>query len=238
MSQVALGRGHPEARLWYGGECILIMGYLKVVKVVRRPLSVVVALLGLGIILNSVADPAGAQAVAAVRLEPSSLEVREGAKSTLSVKVEDVEDLAGAEVHLVFDPRMLAVVDANPEEDGIQIAHGDFLSPDFVVQNAADQTSGKIDYAIACMPLDKSVTGGGTLARVTIEALATGESEVSIESALLADSRSQPIGVELGSSTVSIGSGRAPTGLLAGGLAVAVAAVGSLMLVRRSRKVR
>ncbi len=138
-------------------------------------------------------------------LDPLTLNLAPGDEGVLDIRVENVTQLAGAEIHLTFDPALLEVVDADPSTGGAQIAHGDFLSPDFVAQNIADPTTGTVDYAIACMPLKKAVSGSGMLSRITFRALDGGETLVEIRSALLADMQGQPIAVETGSSVVVIG---------------------------------
>jgi hypothetical protein len=159
-------------------------------------------------------------------LDPPTLDLAPGDEGALDIRVENVTQLAGAEVHLIFDPALLEVVDADPSTEGAQIAHGGFLSPDFVAQNAADPVAGTVDYAIACMPLDKSVSGSGVLSRVTFRALAEGETLVDISGFLLANRQEQPIAVETGSSVVVV-SRPGPSSavwVLIGLVAVAVAA--------------
>jgi len=162
--------------------------------------STVVLLACLGI-LAWVAGAADAQGGAKILLDPERLALAPGDTGTLQVRVKDVARLAGAEVHLTFDPALAEVVDADPETEGAQISHGDFLSPDFVVQNVADQSTGVIDYAITCMPLDRAVSGSGVLASITFHTLAEGETEIAIRSVLLSDAQghSIPVEIELGS---------------------------------------
>ncbi len=143
---------------------------------------------------------------ARVWLDPQVLQVAQGDTTTLDIRVEGVTGLAGAEVHLAFDPALVEVVDADPSTEGVQIAHGGFLSPDFVVQNRADASKGTVDYAIACMPLDKAVSGSGVLARITFRGLAKGESTVTISSVLLADRDGGTIVAETGSARVMVSS--------------------------------
>jgi len=167
------------------------------------------------------------------------LDLAPGDVGTLDIRVENVVQLAGAEVHVIFDPALLEVVDADPSLEGIQIAHGDLLSPDFVVQNVADTATGTVDYAIVCIPVDKAVSGSGVLARITFHALAEGETLVNIRSTLLADMQGQPIEVETGSSVVAV-SRPGPSSavwLLIGLIAAAVAA-GSIVVVRNAVKAR
>jgi hypothetical protein len=169
---------------------------------------------------------------AQIWLDPATLDLAPGDVGTLAIRVENVTDLAGAEVSLTFDPALLEVADADPSAEGAQIAHGDFLSPDFVVQNTADPTIGTVDYAIACMPLDKAVSGSGVLARITFRALAEGETSVTIRSALLADVQRQPIAVETGSSVVVVArSGPSPGVWALIGLVAAAVAAGFIAVV-------
>ncbi len=172
-------------------------------------------------------------------LDPATLYLAPGDVGTLDIRVGNVIQLAGAEAHLTFDPALLEVVDVDPSTEGTQIAHGDFLSPDFVAQNTTDPASGAVDYAIACMPSDKAVTGSGVLARVTFRALAEGETLIKVRSALLADMRGQPIAVETGSSAVVVSRpGSSPAVWVLIGLVAAAVAAGSIVVVWNAVKVR
>lgn len=165
-------------------------------------------------------------------LSPAMLDLAPGAVGTLEIRIEDVVQLAGAEMSLTFEPTLLEVVDAYPDTPGTQIAHGGFPSPDFIVRNIVDSTTGTVDYAIACMPLDKAVSGSGVLARLTFRALAEGETYVTIRSALLADMQQQSIPVETDSSVVVInrpGPSSAVWALI--GVVAVTVAIGSIVVV-------
>ncbi len=203
-----------------------------VASVFKRLYPVIVALGLVGFSFSAAgALPPAQTSVARLRLDPATLNLATGGVGELDIRVENVSRLAGAEVHLTFNPTLLEIVDADPATEGVQIAHGEFLSPDFVVQNAADSTAGTIDYAIACMPLDKAVSGSGVLAHVTVRALAKGETQIEVSGALLADMEEQPIPVETASSVVVIGSpGPSPMvwaliGVIAAAIAVGIVVV-------------
>ncbi|MEA3338342.1 MAG: cohesin domain-containing protein [Chloroflexota bacterium] len=188
----------------------------------------------LGIVIW-VAGAAAAQEGTMISLNPETLELSPGDTGTLEIRVENVAQLAGAEIHLTFDPALLEIVDANPETEGAQIAHGDFLSPDFVVQNIADPSAGVIDYTIACMPLDKAVSGSGVLARITFHTLAEGETEVAIRSVLLGDTQSQPIAVETKPGAIVVSYSESSLGVWAViGLASVAVAAGFIVVVWRA----
>jgi len=185
------------------------------------------------------AGPVDARREARILLAPETLALAPGGTAVLEIRVEEIYQLAGAEVHLVFGPSLLEVVDADPVAEGTQIDHGDFLSPDYVVRNVADPSSGTIDYAIACMPLDKAVSGSGTLARVTFYVLAEGEVEVKIRSALLADVQSEPIPVEVGPGViVTSRSGSSLAVWAVTGLIGAAVAAGFVAVVWRAVRAR
>lgn len=164
-------------------------------------------------------------------IDPPLVELAPGDESTVAIHVSNVTTMAGAEVHLTFDPVIMEVLDADPGTDGVQIAHGDFLSPDFVAQNIVDMSTGTIDYAIACMPADKAVSGDGVLARISFRTLSAGKTQLVIRSVILADKGGVPIEAEIESGIVTVRpKGPSPVvwgliGLVAVAVAVGVAAV-------------
>jgi hypothetical protein len=138
-----------------------------------------------------------AQEGAMVRLEP--LPGQEGAGAiAVAIQIENVTRLYGAEVHLAFDPARLEVQDADPDTEGVQIQAGDFPSPDFVVQNQADNAKGTIDYAATQLAPREAVNGSGVLATVTVKGKDKGTSSLTFVGAKLAD----PDGQEIPSQTV------------------------------------
>jgi hypothetical protein len=168
--------------------------------ILRRSALILVGCWGFVVLVAAPVAAPGAR----IWLDPATLDLSPGDVGAVEIRLEDVNELAGAEVHLTFDPALLEVVDADPATEGTQIAHGDFLSPDFVVQNITDPSQGAVDYAIASMQLDEAATGSGVLARIEFRALAEGETLVTISGALLADTQGRPIQVETGSSVAVI----------------------------------
>jgi hypothetical protein len=174
-----------------------------------------------------------------VWLDPAKLDLAPGDVGELNIRVENVSQLAGAEVHLTFNPMLLEVADKDPSTAGIQIAHGDFLSPDFVAQNITALDNGTIDYAIACIPVDKAASGSGALAHISFRALSEGEALVAIRSVLLADPQGRPIETGADSSLVAIGrSGPPPTVWVLIGLVAVTVAVGLIVVVWSAIKAR
>jgi hypothetical protein len=191
------------------------------------------ALLGCVVFIIWAAGSVSAQG-AQLWLDPSSLNLAPGDVKTVDIRVKDVTELAGAEVHLAYDPALLEVVDADAETDGVQIAHGDFLSPEFVVQNTADGTTGTVDYAIALMSLDNAASGDGVLARITFRGLSKGKTTIAVQGVLLADKDGQPIDVETESSQAVVGGSSFSIVWVLIGVAGVVVLVGVALILRNT----
>ena len=83
-----------------------------------------------------VAMPAGQSTV--VRPNPLLSSAAVGESVVVTLYVQDVQNLYGADIRLSFDPTVLEVQDANPKVSGVQIQPlSTFLTPDFVVRNQA-----------------------------------------------------------------------------------------------------
>ncbi|MBP7688031.1 MAG: DUF11 domain-containing protein [Thermoflexales bacterium] len=87
----------------------------------------------------------------------------------VEIRIDDVNDLYGADVRLTFNPALLAVQDANPGQAGIQIGLGPLLTSSgyYVVFNSADNLSGTIQLVITQLNPAQPITGSGILANVT-----------------------------------------------------------------------
>ena len=124
-----------------------------------------------------------------------------GESFRVTLQAEQISGLTAAEAHLAFDPALLEVV---------AIQDGDFLQPDFVVQNVFDNSAGTIDYAVA--QLDRpAADGSGALLVVEFRAKAAGETTIRFRStpaasagALLADADGGAIQVSLGEASLEI----------------------------------
>lgn len=120
---------------------------------------------------------------AVVRCDPEVVVVEIGETASFTIFVESVVDLYAGDVQMSFDPSIAQVVDADPNRGGTQIEILDeFLSPDFVVRDRADNVAGTIWYANTQINPAEPVSGSGSLARVTMESLKPGAFDVVITS--------------------------------------------------------
>jgi LysM repeat protein len=172
-----------------------------------------VALL-IGLIASlALAGSALAQGGAVVRIDPAAATAAPGQTVTLSVKVDNVTNMIGAEIHLAFNPNVLEVIDDRQDQAGVQVTNGGLLRADVVAQNSADNASGTIDFAIAQNP--PAVTGSGTLVTINFRAKAAGVSPVTFRSVpaattgvILSDANGAALAVTTQSGSVTVtGSG-------------------------------
>jgi hypothetical protein len=103
--------------------------------------------------------------------------------------ITQVRELYGIEVHLRFDTEAIEIVDANPARDGIQLEPGTLPTPDFIVQNQADNDTGTIDYAVSQLPPRKPGEGAGVVARIALRAKKPSVSDIHVQEFLLADTK-------------------------------------------------
>lgn len=99
-----------------------------------------------------------------------------GQVEVIKIRIENVKDLYGAELHMKFDPSVVEVVDADPTKDGIQLMPGDFPKPEFVALNRADNKVGTIDYALTQLNPTPPANGSGTVVSILFRGKALGKS--------------------------------------------------------------
>ncbi|MFQ6101336.1 MAG: LysM peptidoglycan-binding domain-containing protein [Anaerolineae bacterium] len=171
------------------------------------------------LVVTLVSTPAGyglAQDTTVI-IDPQSSEVAVGATTEVHVRIENVTDLYGAEVHLTFDPALLEVVDADSDMAGVQIQSGTFLSPDFTAQNRVDQEAGSIDFAVAQSPPHEPVSGSGVLATITFQGQAAGTSALNFSTTqpsppvILSDQDGGTITADAQGGSVNVTGGETPT---------------------------
>ena len=146
-----------------------------------------------------------------VVLSPASAEVDVGDTTTVNIRIENVADLYGAEVHLSFDPALLEVEDSDEGMAGVQIQSGSFLNPDFTAQNRVDLEAGTIDFAISQMAPTESVSGSGVLATITFKGKAGGTSNLDFSSVLLSNQGGEEIDAGSQNGSVTVNNGETPT---------------------------
>ncbi|MGE5264104.1 MAG: LysM peptidoglycan-binding domain-containing protein [Acidobacteriota bacterium] len=162
----------------------------------------IIAALLVGVIVTlTAAAGVQAQGGATVRIDPSTGNVTVNATTVVNVRIENVSNLAGAEIHLTYNPSIVRV-------ESIQA--GGFPPADFVAQSSF--SNGKVDYAIAVLPQQhQPVSGSGTLLQITLRGLALGQSPLNFTSVILAASGGTQIASTSQNGTLVVGQGVPPT---------------------------
>ena len=147
------------------------------------------ALIGLTLLLALPVAGQGESAV--VRTDPTVIEVAAGQTATVQFVLADAQNAYGIDVHATFDPKVVEVVDADPGADGVQMTPGDFLRPDFVVRNVADNEKGTLRYALTQVNPTQPVSGTGVIFTVQFRGKAAGETALTLAPVELADRQGQ-----------------------------------------------
>jgi hypothetical protein len=157
---------------------------------------------------------------------------------TVDLMVEDVSDLYGAEFQLRYDPAVLAVLDARPEEEGVQIEPGQLLPVDqgFVVMNQVDEANGTITFAMTLLNPAPAANGTGSLGRITFNILQDSPTTIDIPKANLVSSQVELIPTE--TTALNLGQNDFPWWIVgAGALVIGILAIGGgLWLVSKTRQ--
>ncbi|MGD8969221.1 MAG: cohesin domain-containing protein, partial [Anaerolineae bacterium] len=126
-------------------------------------------------------------------IEPASAMTSISGTATVEIRIQNVTDLYGVQLHLSFDPSIVQVEDAIPGGD-VNIAPGDFLQPGAVVYtNYVNNSTGEIEYVQSRQGAVPGVDGAGLLARITFHGEAAGVSPVEFTLHILSDPMSVPI---------------------------------------------
>lgn len=156
------------------------------------------------VVMESVPTPVPTPIGARACLTPSSQEISVGMTTTVDVRIEDVTDLWAVELTLSFDPELLEVQDADPEQEGVQIQPGSFPYPDVILQNSADNDNGIITYAVMQTNPRPPAEGSGVLATITFKGLKGGTSPLTLVCVVLGREDSSEIPVYLQDGQISV----------------------------------
>lgn len=147
----------------------------------------------------------------AARLVPAFQNINVGQVATVGLQVENVELLYGYQAAVVFDPAILEVVDADTNQAGVQIALGNFIQPNFVQGNSANNSTGAIIVVVSQLAPANPVSGTGTLFTITFRGKANGTSAVHFTDLRLARSDGNEISVTRQDAQVAVGTQTGPT---------------------------
>lgn len=100
-------------------------------------------------------------------IQPSSSSVSTCGEIILTVRVENVVDLYGYDVHLTFTPGTIRVLD---------VENGTFLTSGFVIQKTIDNSAGDIKFSMTQTDPATPKSGNGDLVYIRVQAISPGSS--------------------------------------------------------------
>jgi hypothetical protein len=119
-------------------------------------------------------------------VDPPTRHIPLGGRDTTAVRVANAASLYGVEFHLVFDPSVVQVVDADPNTPGTQIELGSWFSGKdyFVARNQVG--NGVIEFAVS-LAAPTGADGSGELAVITWQRGGAGPSALTLMQTKLSD---------------------------------------------------
>jgi LysM repeat protein len=140
------------------------------------------------------------------KLLPGTQSLDVGQMTTVTLRVENVQDLYGYQVTINFDPALLEVIDADPGKPGVQVGLGTFISPDYVPQNTADNNAGTIECVVSQVAPSTSANGSGALLTISFRGKSAGLSSIQLNPLILASAQGTEIPANIHNATISVGS--------------------------------
>ncbi len=137
-------------------------------------------------------DPA-TQSGVVLRFEPPTLVLTIGAQGSVSILVENVQDLYGIEFHVTYNANIAEIVDTDPDKQGVQIRPADWWKDGFVPVNQVDNKTGRIDFAATLLRPAEPLSGKQVVAIISFAAREAGTSALGIESAILSTRAAEAI---------------------------------------------
>lgn len=164
-----------------------------------------------------------AQTPAIVSTQPAALTLTTGENGLITIAIEQASELFGYELQLKFDPAVVQVIDAIPEQPGVQIQPAGFMdeSRGFAVINRVDNGSGTLEYAMTLLAPAEPISGSGPLLELGVLAIAPGNSPITL-SVVLASRDGLALPVETMDGSLSV-TGSQPPGGTSPGTAVVMA---------------
>ena len=150
---------------------------------------------------TAAAPPAAAPGVpqaARLRFEPPTITLKPGQTATLSIAVENVQDLFSIPMLLQYNPAVLRIE---------EVQHGTFLSggtQEIAIVQRVDQEHGQAIISAIRQPNTPGVSGSGTLLGIVVRALGPGTSNLSIVQVNAKDSQQKVIPLLSGEATLQV----------------------------------
>ncbi len=121
-------------------------------------------------------------------LNPASISLEVGETATVQVWAEGVGGIYALFLEMGFDPLLVQVVDADPMAEGVQAAPGNLMG--LVLENKVE--GNRLVYHAAVQP-DTAAKDFGTLAFLSLQAVAPGTTSLRMEQVMAQDEAGNPV---------------------------------------------
>jgi hypothetical protein len=160
-------------------------GKIKIVLLLTMVLG-----LALGVI-----NTANAQGEAEVGFfEP--FEFKPNTRVEVPVEVRNIADLYALDIEIQFDPAVLQVEDAAPNQDGVQVALGQFLDAGLILFNNVSNEDGVIRFAMTQVNPSEPKSGDGVVLVLYFSTLAEGTTDLDVSFAEASTRMGEAIALE------------------------------------------
>jgi general secretion pathway protein D len=135
---------------------------------------------------------------ARLRFDPSTVSLKPGETTTISVVADNVQDLFSIPVLLQYDPKVISVE---------EVSQGGFLSggtQEIALVQRVDKDRGQAVISATRMPHTPGVNGTGTLFGIQIRAIAPGQTNLSIVQTNARDSQQHAIPLVTGETSIVV----------------------------------
>ena len=139
-----------------------------------------------------------------VLIKPGTLQLGVGEVSEVAIEVQNVTGLYGIDIGLNFDPNSLEVVDASPQQAGVQAALGTFLDAGLLLTNSADNTTGRLNFVMVQANPSEPKSGTGAVLVVRLRGKKAGDSILTIARVMLASRDGFEIPSQGGNAQISV----------------------------------
>ena len=131
-------------------------------------------------------EPPQPAAQPVIQVAPADLQLASGSNGTNQIQIEAADGLYGLELRLTFDPETVTVIDADPEQGGVQVGLGPlFQGQDITLaHNRVNNNTGLIELAVSLRQPAPPMSGNGGLITINWQALRPGVAALSLETSL------------------------------------------------------
>jgi hypothetical protein len=140
-----------------------------------------------------------------IQVAPADLQLASGRNGANQIQIEAADGLYSLDLRLTFDPETVTVIDADPEQGGVQVGLGPlFQGQDFALaHNRVNNNIGLIELAVSLRQPAPPISGNGGLVTINWQALRPGVVALSLETSL-ADADGAAIGHQVTGGQVTV----------------------------------